>query len=486
MKRMLPLMCGIILGSAVMALAQGADEDGFEGIRRQNQAQFDRLNEGLRQAGKIFAGIGVVVAAIVVLKIISPGRIADGLDEWTLRRAVRNVDELLTRIQKEMETTTEDAKKEASEEGGVLAGMMEMAEFEQAEQVPSYVLTVNDLMLDNMRVTLKKLRRRTEGDAQRYRDYMFSVIKGIKTITEQSAEAGVDSGLAVDIRDYFKDEKRYRDWHNLLRRFAKRGKYQEPAQTFLVFMKALREGKPLAASAKKTSVPAPGETADSPDESSEIPRVLNEETLDAIQHAAAEEAESLLEQIRNPKSEARNSSCAWQFEFVNRQGQIHLREEAQRMLSIFLSSERKSLQEITKIQMLPCRAWEHVLHLLGVGSTAQLHRRVEDKLLTIQEIVVLEKAFLQTFAKRESLSRIYGQGSKAALMMDMHVPEMRREALAVLRRLHQVQLTQLDRATETLNEEETPRNGQIKKLIEHYVHHGHNPRDMEPKPDKEA
>jgi len=483
MKRMLLLACGIILGLAAAALAQGTDEDGFERIDRQSQAQIDRLNEALRQTGRVFLGIGVAAAAIVFLKILSPGRIADSVSERRLRRAVRNVDELLTRIQKEMEATTQESKKETAEEG-VLAGMAEMAEFEQAEQVPSYVLTVNDLMLDNIRVTLKKLRRRKEGDADRYRDYMFSVIKGIKTITEQSVEAGVDSGLAVDIREYFKDEKRYRDWRNLLGRFAKRGKYQELAGPFLLFMKAVREGKPLAASNKQAPVLVENEAAASPEEPLEIPRILNEETLQAIQQAAAEEARSLLSLIQTGKP--LEEPCAWQFEFVSRQGQIHLREEAQRMLSIFLSSERKSLQEITKIRMLPCRAWEHVLRMLGVDGGAQLHKRVEDRLLTIQEIIVLEKAFLQTFAKRESLARVYGQGAKAALMIDMHVPEMRREALTVLRQVHQVQLTQLDRATETLNEEETPQNGQIKRLIEHYVHHGHNPPDTGEKRDKEV
>ncbi|MBN1506636.1 MAG: hypothetical protein JW955_07310, partial [Sedimentisphaerales bacterium] len=205
MKRTRLLACGIILGLAAVASTQETDEDGFARINRQSQAQIDRLNEALRQAGKVSLGIGVVVAAIVFLKVVSPGRIADSVSERRLKRAVRNVDELLTRIQKEMETTSEDASKEATEEG-VLAGMIEMAEFQDAEQAPSYVLTVNDLMLDNIRVALKKLRRRKEGDAQRYRDYMFSVVKGIKTISEQSAEAGVDSGLAVDIRDYFKDE----------------------------------------------------------------------------------------------------------------------------------------------------------------------------------------------------------------------------------------------------------------------------------------
>jgi len=475
MKRVLLLACMLVLGLSTAALGQGTDDEGFERIDRQSQEQIDRLNELLRQSGRVFLGIGVALAAIVALKMISPARIADSVRERSLRKAVRDVDELLKRIQKEMEATTEDSnsKKETTDDG-ILAGMAEVAEFEQAEQVPSYVLTVNDLMLDNIRVTLKKLRKRKEGDAERYRDYMFLVLKGMKTITEQSVEAGVHSGLAVDIREYFKDEKRYRDWRKVLGRFARRGKHQELAHTFLLFMKALKEGKPTAVS-KPTPAPAESTAATLSKGSSEIPDALKEETLPAIQLAAAREARNLLTQIRNSRFEIRYSSYAWQFEFVRRQQQMHSREEAQRMLSVFLSSERKSLLETTKIRMLPCRAWEHVLHVLGVETGAQLHKRIEDRLLTIQEIIILEKAFLQTLARRESLTRVYGQGEKAALMMDMDVPEMRREALTLLRKSCQTQRKGLDQATEALNEEETPQNGQVKKLIEHYVHHGHNP-----------
>jgi len=334
-------------------------------------------------------------------------------------------------------------------------------------------------MLDNIRATLKRLRKREESDAERYQDYMFSVLKGMKTITEQSVEAGVDSGLAVDIHEYFKDETRYRDWQKLLGRFARRGKHQEPAHTFLLFMKALKEGKPIAVS-KPAPAAAQSVAAAPPEPKSEIPYILNEETLQAVQQAAAEEARNLVAFIRagKPLDKGANHESpqhGWQFEFVRRQQQMHSRDEAQRMLSVFLSSERKSLLEITKVRMLPCRAWEHVLRMLGVESGPQLHKRIEDRLLTIQEIIILAKAFLQTLAKRESLTRIYGQGEKAALMMDMHIPEIRREALALLCECHQTQAKQLDRATETLNEEETPQSGQVRKLIEHYVHRGHNP-----------
>ncbi len=475
MKPTLLLASITVLGLAAAAWGQTAEDEGFERISQQGQQQIDRLNEALRLAGKVFVGVGVFMAAVVTIKIISPARIADNIRDQRLRRAVKDVDELLTRIQKEMEATTEESnsKTETADES-LLAGMAEVAEFEEVEQVPAYVLTVNDLMLDNIRVTLKKLRKRKEGDAQRYRDYMFSVLKGMKTITEQSAEAGVPSGLAVDIQEYFRDERRYRDWHKLLGRFARRGKYQELAHTFVLFMKALKEGKPIAVS-KPTPTAVQSAAAAPSEPESVIPRTLNEQTLQAIQQAAAEEARNLLTQIRNAKFEIRYSPRAWQFEFVRRQRQMHSREEAQRMLSVFLSSERKSLLEITKVRMLPCRAWEQVLHMLGVEDGAQLHKRIEDRLLTIQEIVILVKAFLQTLAKRESLTRVYGQGEKAALMMDMHIPEMRREALALLRELHRTELRHLDRATETLNDEETPQSGQVRKVIEHYVHYGHHP-----------
>ena len=54
----------------------------------------------------------------------------------------------------------------------------------------------------------KRLRRFKDAGAERHRDQMFSVIKGIKTLTEESEQAGVASGLAVDIREYFRDDKR--------------------------------------------------------------------------------------------------------------------------------------------------------------------------------------------------------------------------------------------------------------------------------------
>jgi len=67
-------------------------------------------------------------------------------------------------------------------------------------------------------------------------------------------------------------------------------------------------------------------------------------------------------------------------------------------------------------------------------------------------------------------------------MMDLHVPQIRREALALLRQLQGTQPETLDDATQTLNEEETPKDNQVKRLIEHYVHHRHDPPGADRKP----
>ena len=164
----------------------------------------------------------------------------------------------------------------------------------------------------------------------------------------------------------------------------------------------------------------------------EIPKVVNEETLPALQKAAANEARDFCSLIQAGGSP--DGTHAWQFEFVRRQRQIPLKNEAQRMFAVFLSHERKTLREITKIRMLPCRTWEHLLRLLGVESGDQLQKRVADRLLTTQEILVLEKAFLQTFAKKEALGHVYGRDKDAGLMMDLHVPQIRRQTLTLLAR----------------------------------------------------
>ena len=104
-----------------------------------------------------------------------------------------------------------------------------------------------------------------------------------------------------------------------------------------------------------------------------------------------------------------------------------------------------------------------------------LQQRVENRLLSIQEIIILEKAFLQTFAKRHSLGHVYGRGDEAEMMIDMHVPQIRRESLALLRRSHETAPDRFDRATQALNEAETPQHGEARKLIEHYVNRRHDP-----------
>ena len=150
---------------------------------------------------------GAALLVVVVLKIVGPLRIYHSIGDRRLAKAVRGVDDLLKRIQAEAETTASDAK-DGPTEGGLLTAMAEIAEFSQAEQVPAYVLTVNDLMLDNIRLTLHRLQRFEGGNTDRYRNYMFSVIGGIKTITEEGLRSGAPSGLAVDVKEYFRDDRR--------------------------------------------------------------------------------------------------------------------------------------------------------------------------------------------------------------------------------------------------------------------------------------
>lgn len=482
------LACFAVLMLAALAWGQaGYEVEGLEQVNRGGPDPIEQIRQAWQQWSKVLIWGGACLLLVAAVWILKPFRFFDAASDRLLKRALRGVEDLLKRIQEEAEAASENSKKEESTvaEEGLLAGLAEVAEFSNAEQVPSYVLTVNDLMLDNIRVTLKRLRRFTEGNAERYREYMFSVLQGIKTLTEQSAEAGVSSGLAVDIRDYFADDKRYQAWRKLLSRAAKRGRHQEVAHGFLLFMRDIREGRPVGVRAptggispggvlpKQAGASAPETAIAATEEAPAIPKIVNEETLPAIQEAAAHEAQGFYAFVQTGKSP--DGTSAWQFELVRRQQQLHLKDEARRMLAVFLSHERKTLREITKVRMLPCRTWEHILRLLGVESGTQLDKRVQDRLLTTQEILILEKAFLQTFAKRESLERIYGRDKDAGLMMDLHVPQIRREALALLRKLRQTEPEPLEDATQALNDEETPQNSQVKRLIEHYVHHRHDP-----------
>src|SRR4030042_589508 len=113
---------------------------------------------------------------------------------------------------------------------------------------------------------------------------MFSVLKGMKALTEQSVEAGIPSGLAVDLREYFRDEGRYRAWRKLLGHAAAKRGNEEIADSFLVFIKNLKEGKPLVVSGL-ASAPTEHVAPVAEQEPSHIPASLTEETLPAIQQA---------------------------------------------------------------------------------------------------------------------------------------------------------------------------------------------------------
>ncbi len=476
------LACLLILALTSVVWSQGAYQvEGGDQVHQRRTDQFDHITETLTGYGKIFLKVaGVVLLGILALKII-PNLYYHAGDR-ALKRALRNVDELLKKIRAEAETVSADAEEETETEEeppleGLLAGMTEIAEMNDADEVPAYILTVNDLSLDDVGITLKRLRRFRDGSAEKYKNSMLSVITGIKTISEQSAASGAASGLAVDLHEYFEDDRRYHAWKKTLAYYAKRREYHEPAQGFLMFMKNLKQGRPLTVPEPTTRPlqerPVPAILEDTVPE---IPDTINEETLPLIQRAARKEARKLCAQVR--KDRQLEGDEAWQFELVGRQQQVHLRKESQRMLMVFLNYERKVLQKITKSKMLPCRTWEHILHMLGVKTMDQLLGRIEDKLLTVQEISILEKAFLQTFAKMKSLQQVYGAAQGAGVMIDLHIPQIRQEALVSLRRLHQADLERLDKATESLNQEETPQHNEVKRLVMHYIHRGNAPPDI--------
>ena len=446
--------------------------DGYERLDPEGLKQIDRISEGLHKGGRIFMIVGVALLGIVALKKLAPTRVLDSLREKRLMEAVADIDGLLEHIRTHAEATSDEPDDPAGDEG-LLAGMMEVNGLAEGEDVPSYVLTVNDIMLDRIMRTLTRLRRMRLPKAARYRNYMFTVLNGIKMITEQCERTGAASSLAVNSREYFANDRRYHLWKTLLGAYAKRSDYREDAKIFLLFMKHLRTGTPSAQPPVEQVADIPAQKA--PD----IPQILLEETLPSIQQAAVEEAGDLVDLIQTYRAAPRPN--AWQFELVRRQEQLHLRDEARKMLRIFLRSEMEALPKIVKHKMLPCKTWDHILYMLGVHSTDELHERVEHKLLTGQEIIVLEKAFLQTFAKREALQQLYGQDAKASVVMDLHVPEIQRETLALLRQTHQTEAQDLDQATEVLDGKETPQRHEVARLIKHYVHHGHLPHNLESK-----
>ncbi len=474
---LLILVCLATLAWPGLASAQtNSGEEGYGLTSRRGLDQLDQINEALRRHGKTCLKVGAVLLLIVVIKFIGPVSIYHGMKDRMLSRAVRGVDELVKRIEAEAAAAEPEPEEDESAEGGVLAGMAEMAEFAEGEDVPAYVLTVNDRMLDNIRLTLHRLHRFTEGHAPRYRGYMFTVLRGIKAITIESTAAEVPSSLAVDVHEYFRDEHRYKAWTKVLAHTRHEGDNREIADSFLLFMRNIRQGRPLVEPGEKETPILETHAAPEPKEG-RIPKALNEKTMPIIQKAAIAEAKHLVAFIQTGKSAGEQG--AWQFELVRRQQQLQLRDEARRILVVFLSVQRKVLPQITKSRMLPCRTWPHVVYMLGAADGAALRKRVEDRLLSIQEIVILIKAFLQTFAKRPSLVHVYGAGADAELMMDMHVPLIRREALTLLRRSHETEPTRFDRAAKALNEEETPQRNEVRRLVEHYVHQRHDPPGLE-------
>ncbi len=470
------LLILLLLGTS--AWSQDAPSvDGYNRVNPDGMEQIDRINEALHQAGRISMYIGLVLLAILGVRMLAPMRLLDGFRERRLSDAIEDVHGLLEHIRMDGETTSAEPE-DQTEDAGILAGMAEVTELDEGQDVPSYVLTVNDIMLDKIALTLTRLRRMRIAKAGRYRNYMFTVLDGIKTITEQCETTGAASSLAINARDYFANDRRNHNWKTLLTAYAKRGEFREAARIFLLFMKSLRSGKPLTVTpSAPTYVDAAAETPE--EKRSEIPEILLEDTLPRVQQAAIEEAKHLMMWIRSEQPTATTTSQAWQFELVQRQEQLRLRDEAKKMLRLFLRDEINALEKLTKTKMLPCLTWDQILYMLGVEDTDQLHKRVAHKLLTGQEIIILEKAFLQTFAKRPALQQLYGHDTKGGVLMDIHVPQIQNETLSLLRQTHETEEQDLDLATERLDDKETPQRHEVARLIKHFVHHGHLPHNLE-------
>jgi hypothetical protein len=173
---------------------------------------------------------------------------------------------------------------------------------------------------------------------------------------------------------------------------------------------------------------------------------------------------------------ALSGKLPWQFELVKRQEQPgSAREDAQKMLMVFLDSQIRALSKITKNKMLPCLTWDHILYMLGVKDTDHLRNRIENRLLSQSEFVILTKIFLQTFAKRSILSSLYSKIGDGDVLLDLHVPVIQRKTLSLLRIACKTDLKQLNQAVRALDARETPDNHQVSHLIGHYVHKSNDP-----------
>ncbi len=479
--RRIYVVCLIALMLTVTVGAQSgygdSDKDILERPNRSNP--IDQMIEFFNKYSKPALYVGLGAIGLLILRWLNPLNIVDSINERSLKKAIRGIDPLLKHIAQYAEA--ENADNEDNEEtefldGGILASMTEIADLVETEDVPPYVLTVNNLMLDNIQVALKHLKHFKSYSADKHTNALFIVLDGIKTITEQIATTGAASSLAVDARDYFSDDKRFHAWKNTLDKYTKKGEYAEQAQSFLVFIKTLKQGNPISTPKPENGL---SDTAvmpalrDGPD----VPELLNEDTLPLIQKAAAKEARVLSETIQSEKP--MDVDGTWQCELVQRQEQLRQRIDAQKMLMIFLKRQVLVLQKITQNRMLPCRTWEHMLYMLGVTTTDQLQGRVQNKLLTQQEIMILAKAFLQTFAKRPMLARIYGSTKEAGLVIDLHIPQIKRNTLLMLRSIHQADTKPFAQAIRALDKQETPANHEVIKLVRHYVQDGHTPKGIE-------
>jgi hypothetical protein len=157
--------------------------DGYDRLDPEGLKQIDRISEALHRAGKISVVVGLALLALVGLKKMASMTVLDGIKEKRLTNAIKNVEGLLEHIRAHAETSSAESDDQTGDEG-VLAGMVEVTGQAKAEDVPSYVLTVNDFMLDNIMHTLTRLRRMRMAKAARYRNYMFTILNGIKVITE--------------------------------------------------------------------------------------------------------------------------------------------------------------------------------------------------------------------------------------------------------------------------------------------------------------
>ena len=187
--RLVTIGCLIALILTVSGIgAQSPYGDGEEDIlKRPNQSNpIDQMIAFFNRYSKPALYVGLGAIGILILRWLNPLNIVDSINERSLKKAIRGIDPLLKHIAEYAEA--ENADNEDNEEtefldGGILAGMTEIADLIDSEDVPPYVLTVNNLMLDNIQVALKHLKHFKSYSADKPINAMFIVLDGIKTIT---------------------------------------------------------------------------------------------------------------------------------------------------------------------------------------------------------------------------------------------------------------------------------------------------------------